>query len=63
MIVLIPKGGRGDPDLARIFRPLTRCGGEKQPCFRKEITKLFTLTNPDGEKPNLSNFSLGAVQI
>ena len=42
VIVLVPKGSRGDPVLGRIFRG-------KDHCLRKKITELFTLTNPDGK--------------
>ena len=40
--MLVPKGGRGDPALRRIFAGAG--------CMREELTKLFTLSDTDGER-------------
>ena len=39
--MLVPKGGRGDPALRRIFAGAG--------CMRQELTRLFTLSDYDGE--------------
>ena len=48
MVVLVPKGGRGDQDLGKIFRN-TGSAKAHPLCIRKAVTDLFTLSDPDGK--------------